>query len=1001
MANERKITEIIDPQAWEQFDRLNKELTNSQSNFLDLVKTVANFNAEIGKAGSFKDLSQTMENVGESNKNIAKSTDELTLRYRKLRDYQSELIRTTEENAKAQAQAGNEFVGFNKALDETAKRQAQLTLIHKQLSAEIRRLQKEIENTGDSSGRLSEDLWELTQRDALVNEQLKETNLELRRRAKIENEAEDSSKRLALILDQLRADYNKLTEEEKQNVDIGGKMREEIMRLDAVLKESDASIGVFTRNVGNYTQASGEVVDVLNQLFPQMRVVNEAYQKGASIIGGLTNAVKSYVSGTEQATVATKGQVVATNLSSKAFKLLRIAIISTGIGALIVALGSLIAYFTSTQEGIDKVTSVTRPLGAAFKQLQVIAASVGKTLVEAFTSPRKALKKLVEFAKNPFKTIREGAKRVGDQLKEGFELGSQKDKLIKEIKEIEIAQTTLMGRLKRDIQEQRNLARDTTLTEAQRREAAAKAVELINQQESERNKLVQKRIDLVKLQQKIDGEASVESRLELAELQAEMDENAASAEQLRGRVERSDNRVASSMQKNLKKTADETKKLTERQEELLQKLNEIDARRNATQADIFKRQAEDERLSFDDRLQALQDFSEKSLEIIDNQFADEARRAEIKYADDQDMLDAELQLIAQKRLEAGQKVVDEISNVQRSILGDVNSERIEDEIETVQKLIEINKAYGLDVFAEEKKLAELRKALAEQRLKEEDNLRKKDLEKEKELANAKKELYKELGQLALSIVQGRFDKQLEALDFETERNDQQLEDRINQINREADTEEEARQRVAVAEAEHASQQRRIENEKRKIKQKQARADRLSNIASIIGNTAQGVTSALAMFPPNIPLSIAVGAIGAAQLARVMSQPLPKFAEGTNYSPEGWAITGERGHELMISPSGRMSLSGDTDTLTYLERGTKVIPADETKRILASRSLSRKDGEGGTSFDLMPLLKNNNANFRSLIKSVEASKGGTILTSRGLRKYSARMSGIKKYIRDIV
>lgn len=1040
MANERKITEIIDPQAWEQFDRLNQELSTSQNNFLQLVKVVANFNSEVGKSGNFKDLSDTMEKVSQSNNDLTKNTDELTQRYRKLREQQSELIRSTEENAKAQNQAGNEFVGFNKALDETAKRQAQLTLTHKQLSAEIRRLQKEIDKSGDSTGRLSEDLAELTQRDALVNEQLKETSLELRRRAKIENEAEDSSKRLALILDQLRADYNKLTQEEKDNVDIGGKMREEIMKLDAQLKESDASIGVFSRNVGNYTAASGELVDVLTQMFPQLSLVTGAYKKGESALTGITTAVKSYVAGSKSATAAT-------NAGSKSLKLLRIAIASTGIGLLIVALGSLVAYFTSTQEGIDKVTRVTRPLGAAFKQLQVIGASVGKALVDAFTSPRKALKKLVEFAKNPFKAIREGAKSVGNSLKEGFELGSQKDKLIKEIEEIEIAQTTLMGRLKRDIQEQRNLARDTTLTEAQRREAAAKAVELINQQEEERNKLVQKRIDLVKLQQKIDGEANQESRKELAELQAEQDENAARAEQLRGRVERSDNRVAKSMQKNAKDTADETRKLTERQEELLQKLNQIDDAQNKTQAGLFRQQAEDERLSFDDRLHALQDFANKSQEIIDNQYAEDARRAELKYADDQEMLDAELALIAQKRLEAGQKVADDVANVQKSILSGItddaleesfkkqrqsledsflnqeitlkefnerkkelqdeyDEQRVQSEIDTVQELIEVNKGLGLDVYDEELALEALRDKLRESRInkakedaKQKEKDREKDLEEEKKLTEAKKELFKELGSLAMSLIQNRLDKQMEELEQSKQVIQERLEDRLNEIDATAESEDEARQQKAVAQAQSAAEERKIDRKQRELKQKQARFDRLNQIGNIIGNTAVAVAAAL----PNIPLSITVGAIGAAQLAQVLAQPLPKFATGTDSSPEGWAITGEKGRELMISPSGQVGLSGSTDTLTYLQKGTKVIPADETKRILASRSLSSgKDREGGTTFDLMMWAKESERQNKMLMNTIKNKRNPTtILTKRGLRFEHRRNRNFEKRIKNLL
>lgn len=1044
MANERKITDIIDQQAFDQLEKLKRELSNSQDDFLKLVNSAKELNQEISNSSSFKDLNKALEESSEKSNQVAKGTDELTKKYRKVREEQSKIIIETANSIKKQNEQTDAYMGFNAELDKTAKAQASLALEHKSLSAEIRRLQKEIIATGDETGELTEDLTELTQRDSLVNEQLKQTNLELRRRAKIENMAEDSSQRMSLVLDQLRSDYNKLTQEQKYNVDIGGRMRKEILQLDAALKESDATIGVFNRNVGNYTQASGEVVDVLTQIFPPLRLVNDHLQRGKGLYNGLTKAVKGYVNGSNDAEKGTGGVVNAfvsvqqkTSLWSKGLRVLRAAIISTGIGALIVALGALIAYLTSTQEGVDKVTRVTRPLGAAFKQIGNIAASVGKTLVEAFTSPRKALRDLLKFAKNPFKAMKE----AGEQIAEGWEMGKQKDQMIKDIEEMEIAQIESSAKLRLEIEKYNSIAKDSRKSDKERAEAARKGMDLIRQRQNEQNQLLQKRIDLIKLDQEISGEASRESRKELAELEAQRLEMNAQTERRLSRFQSRENSVSKQEIDNSKEIQNHKEEEAKKIEELIKKQNELEEVRNKSNANIYRKMASDTNESLDSRLASLEQFAEKQIEIVENQFAEEERLARNKYADDLDMLEVQLDLIAERRKESEIKTAEEIASLQSQILNNsskneseerykkdlksleeslakreisleefnrkkrdltlkYNDEILKNEIEAVEKIIEVNRSLGLDVGEAERKLAELKQQLSDQTTEHIISNLEREYEEDKKLKSKQEELYRELGNLAMSLIQGRFDKQIESLDLEKEALDQQLEDRINQIEIESETEEEARQKTAVAEAEHAAQERRIENEKRKIKQKQARADRIASIAQIIANTAIGVTGAL----PNIPLSIVVGAIGAASLATVLATPLPKFATGTNYSPEGWSITGEEGRELMISPDGQMSMSGDTDTLTYLQKGTKIFTADETKKILAASSIPKGDREAGTSFDLMPLINNNNNNFQKLIKSVESSKkqtGGTILTDRGIRKYSNRMSNIRKYIKDII
>ena len=130
-----------------------------------------------------------------------------------------------------------------------------------------------------------------------------------------------------------------------------------------------------------------------------------------------------------------------------------------------------------------------------------------------------------------------------------------------------------------------------------------------------------------------------------------------------------------------------------------------------------------------------------------------------------------------------------------------------------------------------------------------------------------------------------------------------------------------------------------------LKRKEAIAQKASSLFSIALSTAEGVMKATAaLMLPLIPFIIAAGAV---QAATVMAKPIPQYASGVLSSPEGLAIVGERGHELMIDPSGNMDLSGDLAELAYLKQGTKIIPSDETKKILSAANMSKNNNNEAT------------------------------------------------------
>ena len=122
-----------------------------------------------------------------------------------------------------------------------------------------------------------------------------------------------------------------------------------------------------------------------------------------------------------------------------------------------------------------------------------------------------------------------------------------------------------------------------------------------------------------------------------------------------------------------------------------------------------------------------------------------------------------------------------------------------------------------------------------------------------------------------------------------------------------------------------------QEKQRAIRNREAQAKKKQAVFNILIDTAQGVVSALASTPPNVPLSIAIGVIGALQAGIVNAQEVPQFFKGTDNAPEGIAWTQEKGREIITDKSGKIkSLGSDKGAqLTYLNKGDKVFTAEKS------------------------------------------------------------------------
>lgn len=155
---------------------------------------------------------------------------------------------------------------------------------------------------------------------------------------------------------------------------------------------------------------------------------------------------------------------------------------------------------------------------------------------------------------------------------------------------------------------------------------------------------------------------------------------------------------------------------------------------------------------------------------------------------------------------------------------------------------------------------------------------KKQEELEKQLKEKKQELYAQLQTTIQDITNGVFERKNQELDEET----QLISDNYDKQIAAAEGNDVKQKKLEAQKQQRLEEQ---EKEKRKLAREQAIAERLFAAFSIGLSTTKAVMASLAPPPvglgpiAGIPLSIVTGGIGALQLASVMAAPLPKAQRG--------------------------------------------------------------------------------------------------------------------------
>lgn len=298
-------------------------------------------------------------------------------------------------------------------------------------------------------------------------------------------------------------------------------------------------------------------------------------------------------------------------------------------------------------------------------------------------------------------------------------------------------------------------------------------------------------------------------------------------------------------------------------------------------------------------------------------------------------------------------------------------DRIDLQIQTLEKILAVQQANLEFGIGDPKDIQRTQNLITKLRIDSSNLATQVELDNIRKVEQARQKLYdleKQAGDQTITLIQtlvdGGYQRQLEALDEQK----QKIQDNANSEKEAVDNSllsaQQKADRNKVIDAQAAAANEQIAQRERKIKSDQAKFDRLASIARVIQATSLAEVQALTYLanPFTAPLypgiAAAIGALGALQLATILATPLPKFAKGTTNSPEGFAHVGEEGTELRINPDGKMSLTPHKDTITYLEKGTKIVPHKQLMGLMRGESLKYVGGQQIDMSEVVAAIKAN-------------------------------------------
>lgn len=342
---------------------------------------------------------------------------------------------------------------------------------NKQDIAELREEQALLNKTTlegkDAYKRYEDEIKNLRKHNVLLNQEIRNNNKSI-------EDQEGSLQSMRAELSRLNKVYVNLSQIERESAK-GRDLQKKIKTLNDEIKVTEQGLGDFRRSVGGYEEAikvaaneTGIFSKVNSSLKSVITPFQPLYKKVRQEVGLLTVDYKLNSAATTQMSGVQKAAAVSSNLLSAGLKILKIALISTGIGAIVVVLGSLVAYLTKTQKGTEFLSNAMAGLGAAINVIIDRVAKFGGALVKVFSDDFKG-------AAQDMKATFAG---IGDELQREIKLAYELNDISQQLEKQEVMLNMQRAASRKEIERLKMISDDTTKSAKERIAAAKQASEM-------------------------------------------------------------------------------------------------------------------------------------------------------------------------------------------------------------------------------------------------------------------------------------------------------------------------------------------------------------------------------------------------------------------------------------------------------------------------------------------------------------------------------------------
>lgn len=239
----------------------------------------------------------------------------------------------------------------------------------------------------------------------------KERNAQMKAQVQYQNAQTGSIDQLRAKLAMVTLEWKKMSEAERENTERGKQLVAEKKSLTDQLSKLEQKTGDYRRNVGNYTESMVQALEKTGLFGQSLSTITNIYQTTNTVVNNVSQAFKYFhkevssfvnttnnttnvmdsfndtivnnTTNTEANTLVKDENTIATELNTTATETNAVAVETLGgkvkmlnnvmkasvIGAVVVALGSMVAYVKTTEEGIVRFESIMASLGGIIQLL--------------------------------------------------------------------------------------------------------------------------------------------------------------------------------------------------------------------------------------------------------------------------------------------------------------------------------------------------------------------------------------------------------------------------------------------------------------------------------------------------------------------------------------------------------------------------------------------------------------------------------------------------------